>query len=184
MKITLDIDPQVLGTEVSEFIKTLTPEDKNALVKQVVGEYYQDYRKFEDGEKKKFEAEALVRTRVNMSDYMRAQYPTDESLKTSYQFADEMKKHKTYAQSTREEISGAIRAALHDNIKKFIAEDETYKALLASSMQVVKEAFPLMVQNAMIEHMRQQLPDMMGQVRDMGNIFDTRIREIEQRLLR
>lgn len=184
MKITLDIDPTVLGTEVSEFIKTLTPEDKNNLVKQVVSEYYSDFRKFEDGEFKNKDSEWLETARSRMSSYDRPESKTDEEVRNSYYYQDLKKSFKTTAHITREEISNTLRSELSKNIQNFIKEDAGYQELLKQSMENVKEMFPVMVQQAMISHMANQLPNLVNQITTFNISTMDRLNNIENRLLR
>lgn len=185
MKITLDLDPSLLSTEVSEFVKTLSAEDKQAMVKQIVTEYYTDYRKFEEGEKATKEQEVIEQIRRGFSDYDKRNYgTTDDDIRKYYKFAEEMKKIKTFSQITREEISNAIRGQLVTQINEFIKNDETYKALLTESMEAVKERFPLMVQQAMITHFSGQLPEIIRQVQNLVGPFYDRLNQIEQKLLR
>jgi 5'(3')-deoxyribonucleotidase len=184
MKITLDIDPTVLGTEVSEFIKTLTPEDKNALVKQVVAEYYSDYRKFEEGERQIKDKEWLEKARREMSSYDKPRYVTDEQVRGHYEYQNAQKDYKTFSQTTRLEISAEIRKQLTAQIGTFIKDDPEYQQLLKDSMQVVRETFPMLVQAAMIEHMKNELPSAINYLdTGMGNL-NNRLNQIEQKLLR
>lgn len=184
MKITLDLDPTSLSTEVSEFIKQLTDEDKKAMVKQVVEEYYADYRKFESGELQSKEQALVEQVKNNLDSYDKDRYKTDDQIRNHYKFIEEKKKFKTFSQTTREEISNKIRIELKENIDKFIKEDPEYQALLKESMQAVKERFPLMVQTMMLAHFASQLPNVTNLIhQELGNVFD-RLNQVEQKLLR
>lgn len=184
MKITLDIDQQALAGEMQEFIKTLSVEDKTNMIKDIVATYYSDYRKFEDGEKQCYEEQLVQRIKANMDSYDKNRYTTDESIKTWYKFSDEMKKFKSYANITREEISSAIRIQLSTQIADFIKNDAGYQELLKESMITVKELFPQMVQQAMIRHMSDQLPKLTNDISQALGHFNDRIINIEQKLLR
>lgn len=186
MKITLDLDPSALSTEVSEFIKNLTAEDKQAMVKQVVTEYYTDYKKFEAGEKAVKENEIVEQMKKSdWGDYEKRNYgSTDEDIRKHYKFKEKMDKVKTFSQTTREEISNQIRGELSSQIKKFIDTDEEYKALLKESMEAVKERFPLMVQQAMIAHFTQQIPNLTNEIYNAMTNINNRLSNVEQKLLR
>lgn len=184
MKITLDIDPAALSTEVSDFIQTLTVEDKQNMVKQVVEQYYADFRKFEDNEFATKEKEIIEGIRKGANSWNKDQYATDDGVRQSSEYEKAKRSFKTYSQTTREEISSSIRLQLTKNISEFVINDETYKKLLQESMDSVKERFPLMVQAAMIAHFTNQLPNIASVINEqLGNVYG-RLTQVEQKLLR
>lgn len=165
MKVTLDIDPSKLGGEVSEFMKSLSADDKQAIVKEAVKQYYSDYKAFEQGEVEQAKFEAIQHVRKADGYY---QNKPDSEIINSYKYNDFIKGYRTYAAKTREEISALLVLELTKKINEFTANDPEYKAMLAESMNKVKEAFPAMVQAAMIRHMTGQMSDLQVQLQKMN----------------
>lgn len=182
MQVTLNIDSAQLGQEVSEFMKTLTVNDKQNLVTEILKDYYSEYAKFDASENQLKDAEALAY--VKKEDYYsrEGKKSEEEMRKTSY-YADFMKKQPTMAEKIRREISSLVQTELSKTVREFVDKDDTYKKLVEDSMATVKAQFPILVQQAMVQHMAGQLPMLVTQLQQLASGVTNQMQDMNQRLL-
>jgi len=184
MQVTINVDPKALTKELQDFVTTLTPEDKNTLIKDVVTKYYSDFRMFETEEAKLNDSDILEKVRKYDSSYNNPSTKTDDQLRAHYKYSEFAKEYKTLAQITRQEISNTIQIEMRKKINDFVTNDPEYQTYMDNAMEDVKKAFPAMIQQALIHNMINQLPNIQSQLWAMqSQVSETnqRVNQLGQR---
>jgi hypothetical protein len=179
MKIEIDVDPKDLAKSMKEILDTLPPEKRVEIARDTMQAWL----------KEPYEAERLAKERAVLETLMSKQgYGRKESEKearSSWEFAEEMKKFRSTKDTMIETITREISASYQAEVKKVVESDPKVQAMKDEVIQIVRETFPKAFHEAMVawtaNNLQMMFETVMG-VRQAGEAFQKVQADIVNRL--
>jgi hypothetical protein len=179
MKIEIDVDPKDLAKSMKEILDTLPPEKRVEIARDTMQAWL----------KEPYDAERLVKERAVLETLMSKQgYGRKESEKearSSWEFAEEMKKFRSTKDTMIETITREISASYQAEVKKVVESDPKVQAMKDEVIQIVRETFPKAFHEAMVawtaNNLQMMFETVMG-VRQAGEAFQKVQADIVNRL--
>lgn len=159
MQVTINVDSSTIGGTVEEVFKSLSPEDKKELARQLMVEVLTSPN---GAERKVYEdrlAEQIYEKNKNSS-YDRERYASPDRAKESYEFRNAIGSYKSSREIMVGEIVQSACAHYKAQVAELVANDPQMIAMYEETREAMIANYPAMVQAAMIHWMAGQ----MGQI--------------------
>ena len=180
MKIELSVDSHQLSSEVSDLVKNLGPEQKQELAKHLLAQAFLDVNGNLD--KAYMEGKALEEIRLSE----KKPELSIEEAKRGWQWDRKVSElRKIRGELVHSIVSETVRDA-KAKITEEIKNDPKIQAVIAETLTLIKEQFPVYVKDAMTMYLASQMKSQMEQVSmalATSSNVDGFVRNLDQRLI-
>lgn len=155
MQVVINIDSANFGSTVEDLFKSLTPEQKGAIAKDLIVKWLSEPSGFE---RASYEQTLIDQVKAGTlkigSSYDNIDWTKkdDNEIRGTYQFNDKMKGYKSSRERMIEDITAAASRTFSENITTLVKEDEQLKQKWEIVKEEIAKNFPAMVQSAMISY--------------------------------
>jgi hypothetical protein len=146
MKVELQIDGSQMGETIQQVFNNLTKEQQLELARNTMLEWLKSPIDFE---RQLYERQALEEVKKSRSGGF-YNNNSDAEIMNGYEFREKMRTFKSTKEKMIAEITEATIRHYKETVSELVAKDEQIQAMLAVVKEELKNAFPKMVQDAMM----------------------------------
>lgn len=159
MKLELEIDEGSVGKTVEEILKSLAPEKKLEVAREVMKEWIANNIHKNERE---LQAKAVIE-KMRQEGYWRDKSEND--IRGSHQFDTAMREFRSSKDIMVKTISDEVTRYYERLVKELVEQDPVFLAMREEVGKVVRESFPKMVHDAMLHWFSGGMSEVMGNMR-------------------
>jgi len=157
MKIELDVNPQDLTKSLTEILSTLTPEQKLSIAKDTMEKWL---REPYDAERIAKEQDVIDAIKKDQETRSYRGKETEQEIRSGYEFRQKMEGFRSTKATMVKEITQAVIESYQSQVKQVIQSDPKIQAMKDEVIAVIKETFPKVAHDAMVQWMASSMQKM------------------------